>query len=304
MKINDKNNQILDKVNKGIYAVSKSLPIEELRKLLNKKGDNIPDELVQKVFIKEHSAKSSFKFCGTEDTISNIKIHKGSCKCNLCVDCTTKTMKEQRRLLSEKSENMLYYPSTWTTPNILYNQLGNEIERLSKVIKGIQKDLNNFERFFKDFIFKTEITENKKTKDLNIHFHVLFAIPSIFLDAAYGKEQEVKKLLNKIEFKWRNKTGGYIYVDKTYKGSNWDVAKTFDEVKGWVSYLYKPYWISVGETRQGIKSEEEYFEDLLKVSNEVLGYVRAYTYGQKLLKTGGIFNKKSHKSTDILTMVK
>lgn len=292
MEINNKNNLITNKLNKGLYSISQSLPYEE-----------------RKAFLQKYKPSHSFLTCGSihsimdQTTKEKVVLHKGVCGNKFCTSCTTLEMGIQLRnmleLLRKKQNDFLYYPSTWTAPNISYDKLGDELAKFSEIITNIKRR-KDFKRFFDNHIFKFELTENKSNKKFNLHIHALFATDAIYLNSTYGKKNEIQHILNKIEQQWRFETGGYICVDDTYRGSNWDSAKTLEQVEDWIYYLYKPYWISAGKTRhtkktrQHIKTAEEYKNDLLQVSNVALAYAKIHTHNKRLLIKSGIFSEAKH----------
>lgn len=280
------NKATVEKLKKGIYSIAQLLPLDE-----------------QRSFLKEWNNFNSFLKCGSINNITNqktkqtIKTHTNRCGNKFCIYCTQNEMKvllaKTLDLLKQEKDDYFFFPSTWTAENVPYEKLGEEIKKYRAFINRLRKQ-NDFETFVDDFIFKFEVTENQTRHEFNLHIHALFAVHSVLFN---NHEKKISATLTKIQKDWKTQTGGYICVDDTYNGSKWTEKKTFNEVVKWIRYLYKPYWIAVGKTRhtkntrQYIKTPEEYHQDFLKVSNVALAQAYVQLKGKQLMIKKGIFDR-------------
>ncbi|UCK29014.1 protein rep [Staphylococcus aureus] len=168
-------------------------------------------------FIKRHIGENQMDLvedCNTflsfvaDKTLEKQKLYKAnSCKNRFCPVCAWRKARKDALGLSlmmqyiKQQENKEFIFSTLTTPNVMCEELENEIKRYNNSFRKLIKR-KKVGSVIKGYVRKLEITYNKKRDDYNPHFHVLIAVnKSYFTDKRYYISQQEWLDL------WRDVTG-------------------------------------------------------------------------------------------------
>ncbi len=168
-------------------------------------------------FIKRHIGENQMDLvedCNTflsfvaDKTLEKQKLYKAnSCKNRFCPVCAWRKARKDALGLSlmmqyiKQQENKEFIFLTLTTPNVMSDELENEIKRYNNSFRKLIKR-KKIGSVIKGYVRKLEITYNKKRDDYNPHFHVLIAVnKSYFTDKRYYISQQEWLDL------WRDVTG-------------------------------------------------------------------------------------------------
>lgn len=168
-------------------------------------------------FIKRHIGENQMDLvedCNTflsfvaDKTLEKQKLYKAnSCKNRFCPVCAWRKARKDALGLSlmmqyiKQQENKEFIFLTLTTPNVMCEELENEIKRYNNSFRKLIKR-KKVGSVIKEYVRKLEITYNKKRDDYNPHFHVLIAVnKSYFTDKRYYISQQEWLDL------WRDVTG-------------------------------------------------------------------------------------------------
>lgn len=168
-------------------------------------------------FIKRHIGENQMdlvEYCNTflsfvaDKTLEKQKLYKAnSCKNRFCPVCAWRKARKDALGLSlmmqyiKQQENKEFIFLTLTTPNVMCEELENEIKRYNNSFRKLIKR-KKVGSVIKGYVRKLEITYNKKRDDYNPHFHVLIAVnKSYFTDKRYYISQQEWLDL------WRDVTG-------------------------------------------------------------------------------------------------
>ena len=168
-------------------------------------------------FIKRHIGENQMDLvedCNTflsfvaDKTLEKQKLYKAnSCKNRFCPVCAWRKARKDALGLSlmmqyiKQQEKKEFIFLTLTTPNVMSDELENEIKRYNNSFRKIIKR-KKVGSVIKGYVRKLEITYNKKRDDYNPHFHVLIAVnKSYFTDKRYYISQQEWLDL------WRDVTG-------------------------------------------------------------------------------------------------
>lgn len=168
-------------------------------------------------FIKRHIGENQMDLvedCNTflsfvaDKTLEKQKLYKAnSCKNRFCPVCAWRKARKDALGLSlmmqyiKQQENKEFIFLTLTTPNVMSDELENEIKRYNNSFRKLIKR-KKVSSVIKGYVRKLEITYNKKRDDYNPHFHVLIAVnKSYFTDKRYYISQQEWLDL------WRDVTG-------------------------------------------------------------------------------------------------
>lgn len=168
-------------------------------------------------FIKRHIGENQMDLvedCNTflsfvaDKTLEKQKLYKAnSCKNRFCPVCACRKARKDALGLSlmmqyiKQQENKEFIFLTLTTPNVMCEELENEIKRYNNSFRKLIKR-KKVGSVIKGYVRKLEITYNKKRDDYNPHFHVLIAVnKSYFTDKRYYISQQEWLDL------WRDVTG-------------------------------------------------------------------------------------------------
>ncbi|GAB1614258.1 protein rep [Mammaliicoccus lentus] len=143
-----------------------------------------------------------------DKTLEKQKLYKAnSCKNRFCPVCAWRKARKDALGLSlmmqyiKQQENKEFIFLTLTTPNVMSDELENEIKRYNNSFRKLIKR-KKVGSVIKGYVRKLEITYNKKRDDYNPHFHVLIAVnKSYFTDKRYYISQQEWLDL------WRDVTG-------------------------------------------------------------------------------------------------
>ncbi len=168
-------------------------------------------------FIKRHIGENQMDLvedCNTflsfvaDKTLEKQKLYKAnSCKNRFCPVCAWRKARKDALGLSlmmqyiKQQEKKEFIFLTFTTPNVMSDELENEIKRYNNSFRKLIKR-KKVGSVIKGYVRKLEITYNKKRDDYNPHFHVLIAVnKSYFTDKRYYISQQEWLDL------WRDVTG-------------------------------------------------------------------------------------------------
>ena len=168
-------------------------------------------------FIKRHIGENQMDLvedCNTflsfvaDKTLEKQKLYKAnSCKNRFCPVCAWRKARKDALGLSlmmqyiKQQEKKEFIFLTLTTPNVMSDELENEIKRYNNSFRKLIKR-KKVGSVIKGYVRKLEITYNKKRDDYNPHFHVLIAVnKSYFTDKIYYISQQEWLDL------WRDVTG-------------------------------------------------------------------------------------------------
>lgn len=168
-------------------------------------------------FIKRHIGENQMDLvedCNTflsfvaDKTLEKQKLYKANyCKNRFCPVCAWRKARKDALGLSlmmqyiKQQENKEFIFLTLTTPNVMCEELENEIKRYNNSFRKLIKR-KKVGSVIKGYVRKLEITYNKKRDDYNPHFHVLIAVnKSYFTDKRYYISQQEWLDL------WRDVTG-------------------------------------------------------------------------------------------------
>lgn len=168
-------------------------------------------------FIKRHIGENQMDLvedCNTflsfvaDKTLEKQKLYKAnSCKNRFCPVCAWRKARKDALGLSlmmqyiKQQEKKEFIFLTLTTPNVMSDELENEIKRYNNSFRKLIKR-KKVGSVIKRYVRKLEITYNKKRDDYNPHFHVLIAVnKSYFTDKRYYISQQEWLDL------WRDVTG-------------------------------------------------------------------------------------------------
>ncbi|AMH88720.1 replication protein [Streptococcus mitis] len=168
-------------------------------------------------FIKRHIGENQMDLvedCNTflsfvaDKTLEKQKLYKAnSCKNRFCPVCAWRKARKDALGLSlmmqyiKQQEKKEFIFLTLTTPNVMSDELENEIKRYNNSFRKLIKR-KKVGSVIKGYVRKLEITYNKKRDDYNRHFHVLIAVnKSYFTDKRYYISQQEWLDL------WRDVTG-------------------------------------------------------------------------------------------------
>lgn len=143
-----------------------------------------------------------------DKTLEKQKLYKAnSCKNRFCPVCASRKARKDALGLSlmmqyiKQQEKKEFIFLTLTTPNVMSDELENEIKRYNNSFRKLIKR-KKVGSVIKGYVRKLEITYNKKRDDYNPHFHVLIAVnKSYFTDKRYYISQQEWLDL------WRDVTG-------------------------------------------------------------------------------------------------
>ena len=185
-------------------------------------------------FIKRHIGENQMDLvedCNTflsfvaDKTLEKQKLYKAnSCKNRFCPVCAWRKARKDALGLSlmmqyiKQQEKKEFIFLTLTTPNVMSDELENEIKRYNNSFRKLIKR-KKVGSVIKGYVRKLEITYNKKRDDYNPHFHVLIAVnKSYFKDTkSYISQKEWLNL-------WRDVTGideiTQVHVQKIKQNNN------------------------------------------------------------------------------------
>lgn len=254
-------------------------------------------------FIKRHIGENQMDLvedCNTflsfvaDKTLEKQKLYKAnSCKNRFCPVCAWRKARKDALGLSlmmqyiKQQENKEFIFLTLTTPNVMSDELENEIKRYNNSFRKLikRKKVGNV---IKGYVRKLEITYNKKRDDYNPHFHVLIAVnKSYFKDTkSYISQQEWLDI-------WRDVTGiseiTQVQVQKIRQNNN-------KELYEMAKYSGKDSDYLINQ-----KVFDEFYKSLK--GKQVLVYSGLFKEAKKKLKNGDLDYLKEIDPTEYIYQI-
>lgn len=254
-------------------------------------------------FIKRHIGENQMDLvqdCNTflsfvaDKTLEKQKLYKAnSCKNRFCPVCSWRKARKDALGLSlmmqyiKQQEKKEFIFLTLTTPNVMSDELENEIKRYNNSFRKLIKR-KKVGSVIKGYVRKLEITYNKKRDDYNPHFHVLIAVnKSYFKDTkSYISQKEWLNL-------WRDVTGmpeiTQVQVQKIRQNNN-------KELYEMAKYSGKDSDYLINQ-----KVFDAYYRSLK--GKQVLVYSGLFKEARKLLKNGDLDYLKEIDPTEYIYQI-
>ncbi|HEH2460110.1 TPA: protein rep [Staphylococcus aureus] len=254
-------------------------------------------------FIKRHIGENQMDLvqdCNTflsfvaDKTLEKQKLYKAnSCKNRFCPVCAWRKARKDALGLSlmmqyiKQQEKKEFIFLTLTTPNVMSDELENEIKRYNNSFRKLIKR-KKVSSVIKGYVRKLEITYNKKRDDYNPHFHVLIAVnKSYFKDTkSYISQKEWLNL-------WRDVTGmpeiTQVQVQKIRQNNN-------KELYEMAKYSGKDSDYLINQ-----KVFDAYYRSLK--GKQVLVYSGLFKEARKLLKNGDLDYLKEIDPTEYIYQI-
>ncbi len=254
-------------------------------------------------FIKRHIGENQMDLvedCNTflsfvaDKTLEKQKLYKAnSCKNRFCPVCAWRKARKDALGLSlmmqyiKQQENKEFIFLTLTTPNVMCEELENEIKRYNNSFRKLIKR-KKVGSVIKGYVRKLEITYNKKRDDYNPHFHVLIAVnKSYFTDKRYYISQQEWLDL------WRDVTGisefTQVQVQKIRQNNN-------KELYEMAKYSGKDSDYLINQ-----KVFDAFYKSLK--GKQVLVYSGLFKEAKKKLKNGGLDYLKEIDPTEYIYQI-
>ena len=254
-------------------------------------------------FIKRHIGENQMDLvedCNTflsfvaDKTLEKQKLYKAnSCKNRFCPVCAWRKARKDALGLSlmmqyiKQQENKEFIFLTLTTPNVMSDELENEIKRYNNSFRKLIKR-KKVGSVIKGYVRKLEITYNKKRDDYNPHFHVLIAVnKSYFTDKRYYISQQEWLDL------WRDVTGiseiTQVQVQKIRQNNN-------KELYEMAKYSGKDSDYLINQ-----KVFDAFYKSLK--GKQVLVYSGLFKEARKLLKNGDLDYLKEIDPTEYIYQI-
>ncbi|OIS36253.1 replication protein [Staphylococcus cohnii] len=254
-------------------------------------------------FIKRHIGENQMDLvqdCNTflsfvaDKTLEKQKLYKAnSCKNRFCPVCAWRKARKDALGLSlmmqyiKQQEKKEFIFLTLTTPNVMSDELENEIKRYNNSFRKLIKR-KKVGSVIKGYVRKLEITYNKKRDDYNPHFHVLIAVnKSYFKDTkSYISQKEWLNL-------WRDVMGmpeiTQVQVQKIRQNNN-------KELYEMAKYSGKDSDYLINQ-----KVFDAYYRSLK--GKQVLVYSGLFKEARKLLKNGDLDYLKEIDPTEYIYQI-
>jgi len=254
-------------------------------------------------FIKRHIGENQMDLvqdCNTflsfvaDKTLEKQKLYKAnSCKNRFCPVCAWRKARKDALGLSlmmqyiKQQEKKDFIFLTLTTPNVMSDELENEIKRYNNSFRKLIKR-KKVGSVIKGYVRKLEITYNKKRDDYNPHFHVLIAVnKSYFTDKRYYISQQEWLDL------WRDVTGiseiTQVQVQKIRQNNN-------KELYEMAKYSGKDSDYLINQ-----KVFDAFYKSLK--GKQVLVYSGLFKEARKLLKNGDLDYLKEIDPTEYIYQI-
>ncbi|MEE5804182.1 protein rep [Streptococcus pneumoniae] len=254
-------------------------------------------------FIKRHIGENQMDLvedCNTflsfvaDKTLEKQKLYKAnSCKNRFCPVCAWRKARKDALGLSlmmqyiKQQEKKEFIFLTLTTPNVMSDELENEIKRYNNSFRKLIKR-KKVGSVIKGYVRKLEITYNKKRDDYNPHFHVLIAVnKSYFTDKRYYISQQEWLDL------WRDVTGiseiTQVQVQKIRQNNN-------KELYEMAKYSGKDSDYLINQ-----KVFDAFYKSLK--GKQVLVYSGLFKEAKKKLKNGDLDYLKEMDSTEYIYQI-
>lgn len=268
-------------------------------------------------FIKRHIGENQMDLvedCNTflsfvaDKTLEKQKLYKAnSCKNRFCPVCAWRKARKDALGLSlmmqyiKQQEKKEFIFLTLTTPNVMSDELENEIKRYNNSFRKLIKR-KRVDSVIKGYVRKLEITYNKKRDDYNPHFHVLIAVnKSYFTDKRYYISQQEWLDL------WRDVTGiseiTQVHVQKIKQNNNkelYEMAKYSGKDSDYLvnQKVFDAFYKSL-KGKQILVYSGLFKEVKKKLKNGDLDYLKEIDPTEYIYQIFYIWNKKEYLASEI-----
>ncbi|HDV6107705.1 TPA: protein rep [Staphylococcus pseudintermedius] len=268
-------------------------------------------------FIKRHIGENQMDLvedCNTflsfvaDKTLEKQKLYKAnSCKNRFCPVCAWRKARKDALGLSlmmqyiKQQEKKEFIFLTLTTPNVMSDELENEIKRYNNSFRKLIKR-KRVDSVIKGYVRKLEITYNKKRDDYNPHFHVLIAVnKSYFTDKRYYISQQEWLDL------WRDVTGiseiTQVHVQKIKQNNNkelYEMAKYSGKDSDYLvnQKVFDAFYESL-KGKQILVYSGLFKEVKKKLKNGDLDYLKEIDPTEYIYQIFYIWNKKEYLASEI-----
>ncbi|EJL1762860.1 protein rep [Staphylococcus pseudintermedius] len=268
-------------------------------------------------FIKRHIGENQMDLvedCNTflsfvaDKTLEKQKLYKAnSCKNRFCPVCAWRKARKDALGLSlmmqyiKQQEKKEFIFLTLTTPNVMSDELENEIKRYNNSFRKLIKR-KRVDSVIKGYVRKLEITYNKKRDDYNPHFHVLIVVnKSYFTDKRYYISQQEWLDL------WRDVTGiseiTQVHVQKIKQNNNkelYEMAKYSGKDSDYLvnQKVFDAFYKSL-KGKQILVYSGLFKEVKKKLKNGDLDYLKEIDPTEYIYQIFYIWNKKEYLASEI-----
>lgn len=268
-------------------------------------------------FIKRHIGENQMDLvedCNTflsfvaDKTLEKQKLYKAnSCKNRFCPVCAWRKARKDALGLSlmmqyiKQQEKKEFIFLTLTTPNVMSDELENEIKRYNNSFRKLIKR-KKVGSVIKGYVRKLEITYNKKRDDYNPHFHVLIAVnKSYFTDKRYYISQQEWLDL------WRDVTGiseiTQVQVQKIRQNNNkelYEMAKYSGKDSDYLinQKVFDAFYKSL-KGKQVLVYSGLFKEAKKKLKNGDLGYLKEIDPTEYIYQIFYIWKQKEYLASEL-----
>ncbi len=268
-------------------------------------------------FIKRHIGENQMDLvedCNTflsfvaDKTLEKQKLYKAnSCKNRFCPVCAWRKARKDALGLSlmmqyiKQQEKKEFIFLTLTTPNVMSDELENEIKRYNNSFRKLIKR-KKVGSVIKGYVRKLEITYNKKRDDYNPHFHVLIAVnKSYFTDKRYYISQQEWLDL------WRDVTGiseiTQVQVQKIRQNNNkelYEMAKYSGKDSDYLinQKVFDAFYKSL-KGKQVLVYSELFKEAKKKLKNGDLDYLKEIDPTEYIYQIFYIWKQKEYLASEL-----
>lgn len=268
-------------------------------------------------FIKRHIGENQMDLvedCNTflsfvaDKTLEKQKLYKAnSCKNRFCPVCAWRKARKDALGLSlmmqyiKQQEKKEFIFLTLTTPNVMSDELENEIKRYNNSFRKLIKR-KKVGSVIKGYVRKLEITYNKKRDDYNPHFHVLIAVnKSYFTDKRYYISQQEWLDL------WRDVTGiseiTQVQVQKIRQNNNkelYEMAKYSGKDSDYLinQKVFDAFYKSL-KGKQVLVYSGLFKEAKKKLKNGDLDYLKEIDPTEYIYQIFYIWKQKEHLASEL-----
>ncbi|VQG88584.1 replication initiation protein Rep(RC) [Streptococcus pneumoniae] len=268
-------------------------------------------------FIKRHIGENQMDLvedCNTflsfvaDKTLEKQKLYKAnSCKNRFCPVCAWRKARKDALGLSlmmqyiKQQEKKEFIFLTLTTPNVMSDELENEIKRYNNSFRKLIKR-KKVGSVIKGYVRKLEITYNKKRDDYNPHFHVLIAVnKSYFTDKRYYISQQEWLDL------WRDVTGiseiTQVQVQKIRQNNNkelYEMAKYSGKDSDYLinQKVFDAFYKSL-KGKQVLVYSGLFKEDKKKLKNGDLDYLKEIDPTEYIYQIFYIWKQKEYLASEL-----
>lgn len=150
-------------------------------------GKHVSDKTLERV-----KECNTFLLMVADKTMEKTKLHRSNnCENRFCPVCSWKKSRKNALKISilmqyiKEEENKEFIFLTLTAPNVMADELNDEIQHYNKSFKRLM-ERKEVKAAVKGYVRKLEVTYNKDRDDYHPHFHVVLAVnKSYFTDKNY-----------------------------------------------------------------------------------------------------------------------